>query len=685
MRNLTQRLRGRYLFPALTLAWILAWALPWVLWIESFPWIRLGISVLILIIPGFMLSLLLVGRRLTIPAHITSGLAISIFTVGLFGLLGRKFHLPFTFIKITFMLFGLVCLLLSTRFSLSGKQFYKQKKNSITTVVILLFTMIIGFAITLKGGLELDDFSYMGYLTTWQHSQALDFKDVFFGLDDVGQIRFWLAMLPMSQALLSEISGIHGLLLIGYYLEPVLVVLAILAAYNLYDGFLHAKERAALALLLHFTILLLSEPGDLFFHHLTQDKAFAAFILAPTFFLAARCFLGSFTLRCSIYFLLIGFSLTLTHPIMLAYSVFTIALYTIIVTRMAKDNKKLGVVLALLVVIIFPVGLLRFISIPWVSRYIFGLETTLQQPGSFDFESASNSRDVQELVSNIEGTPFYGFNPHRIQFVPPTGVETGLWIFISWTYLYILILGLVWSLFNLKRNNVAPFIFAVSLPILLALIPYTGWLMGYFVSARMLWRAPWLYPVGLTTAVLAVELFKVIEHRMLASRKSKVHIEFVGRILISLLCLKLFLGHPVIKSDGKMSLLPHRENYTARLADLSNLGDYLEVNVEKPSIFLAPQDLMYYLPGLSSKAKVVFFRAERFNLRPIDEQQLESVFSNNKRTSMAQRMEILVEHNVQYILVKDDYLRAFYSEDPHFTNITNVGNFGVFEFSETTP
>ncbi|MDX1377411.1 MAG: hypothetical protein R3307_01080, partial [Anaerolineales bacterium] len=143
------------------LVWLLAWTLPWTRWLEAWPWIRLGISIFIFILPGFVLSISLVNEQLTLPAHITSGLAISTFIVGALGFLSRTIHLPFIFIKYTFMLFGLAGMFLMAKNSFPRKQFYYLKKNSITTLIILLLTMIVGFAIALRGGLELDDFSYM--------------------------------------------------------------------------------------------------------------------------------------------------------------------------------------------------------------------------------------------------------------------------------------------------------------------------------------------------------------------------------------------------------------------------------------------------------------------------------------------------------------------------------------------
>src|SRR4030095_2632477 len=110
MNDMVREVISKLLGKNLILVWVLFWILPWTLWIESWPWIRLGISILILIMPGFVLSLLLANKRLTLLAHFTSALAISTFIVGFLGLLSRIFHFPFTLIKITFMLFGLVCL-----------------------------------------------------------------------------------------------------------------------------------------------------------------------------------------------------------------------------------------------------------------------------------------------------------------------------------------------------------------------------------------------------------------------------------------------------------------------------------------------------------------------------------------------------------------------------------------------
>src|SRR6185436_11263099 len=83
---------------------------------------------------------------------------------------------------------------------------------------------------------------------------------------------------------------------------------------------------------------------------------------------------------------------------------------------------------------------------------------------------------------------------------------------LSWSYLWLLGIGFLWSLPKLKRqeNTVDSFIAASSLLVMLCAIPYTGWLMGYFVSARMLWRSPWLFPIGLVGVNLMADIINIV-------------------------------------------------------------------------------------------------------------------------------------------------------------------------------
>ncbi len=677
-------------FLLLSLFWILLWVFPWAGWLDSLPWIRLGISLIIFSAPGIIVSLFLAGEKVNLPGHLASGLAFSVLFVGILGMFGRIFHTSFDFIKVVFALTGLVVLLMFAKYSRFEDHLYKPKTFSIATLILLLLMASFGIIINFLSRTTGDDQTYLAYLTSWQHAQSLNFQEVFFASGDVDSIRFWLAMFPMSLALLAEISNLHGLLLIGFYLEPFLIVIAILAIYNFYESLLQSEQQAILALLLQFTFLFLlrgyQQPGSTFFNRLSEDKAFAAFILFPIFFLAARLFLECFTLRSAIFLLLAGLSLAITHQIILAYSIFIIGIYVGIVTIIRKDYKKTMIITTLLAVIILPPAMLRFINEPSAGSI------------SFDLESALNvGVGIETRITYLAGTPFYGFNLDRVKILPENNnPENLLRSFLSWSYLWILGLGFLWSLFNIKKKVVAPFITAASLLILLSAIPYTGWILGYFVSARMLWRAPWLLPIGLIGMTLLNEFLLLVLHKISIKALSKpsvkraVYTSIVGICSIVL----IFFSVHVYKVEWKT--LTERDTYKNTLENLSVLGNYLEVNIDQPSIFLAAaqssnflpglftQSLMDYLPGISSKSKVVSFRFNPVPY-PVDMDKLSLIFSLDATITFNQRINILRKNHIQYVLIDNRSLMVYYASKPQFFDIQNIENYWILKIRKATP
>lgn len=670
------------IFIMLAFLWVLLWVFPWASWLES-NWIRLGISILIFTMPGMAISLFLTDKRLSLASHFTSGLALSGFLVALLGLLGRIFHLPFAYIKPVFALIGLLALIALVKHSRLEPQLYKPQRFSISTLILLLGMVVLGIIINFQRELGGDDLSYLAYLTNWQHAQQLDFREVIFGSGNVDKIRFWVAMFPMNLAFLAEISNLHGLLLLGFYLEPYLIAIGILTIYNLYENLLPTERQTIAALLLQFTFLFLlrgvQKSGDAFFWRLSEDKVFAAFILAPVFFIAVRHFLDTFTLRGGIFVLLNGLSLALTHPVILAYSIFISSVFAGVVMVARKDYKKLGVSALLLMVIILPSASLRFIDVP-------------SAPQSFDLDSAlAASPSISETrISYIEGTPFYGFNLDRVKIQTNNTSQADLLaIFVSWSYLWVLGLGSLWSLFNLRKNAVAPFTAATSSLVLLCAVPYTGWLVGYFVTARMLWRSPWMLPIGLIGMVLVVDLIKVALRKTLIDAQAQTFSERATFGLILALCFSI-LAHFSYKASWVpiTQLVSYRDNLTK----LSTLGSYLENKNEKPAKFIASSKtvpMMKYLPGLSSKAKVILFRTSRYTSGFIHDsiyyRKIKPVLSSSTTVSLQRRINILRNNDIQYILVEERSIKDYYANRPDLFDIQRAGDFWIIEFRESAP
>lgn len=638
----------------------------------------MGISILIFCVPGMAISLFLLGERITLYAHFISGLAISVLLVGSLGLFGRMVHLPFGFIRPVFALTGLIALCALPYHSRFERPLYKPKRFSLIALALLLCMFVFGIMTNLQSKFGGDDFSYLAYLTNWQHAQPLSFASILFESGDVDAMRFWLGMFPMNLAFLAELSNLHGLLLLGLYLEPYLVVIAIMTIYGLYEDFLEDNLLTIAAVLLHFTFLFLlqgtRQPGSTFFTRISEDKVFAAFILAPIFFLAIRYFVELFTLRSGVFLFLCALSLALTHPIILAYATFIASVYISLVTVIERNYKKLAIGITLLVIALLPSVFLRFIDGLLTSRYVVNLDSALESYGQFS----------ETRFSYIEGTPFYGFDLTRIKIQAGTSRQENLFqAFFSWSYLWLFGAGFLWSLFNLKNKPIAPFVAATSLLVLLCGIPYTGWLVGYFVSAGMLWRSPWLFPIGLIGIVLFADSAKVALHKVPGLPQFQRFFEPAILGFTSILCIAVISYSSIHKHHTLLPAMISLNNYENNLERLTILGNYLESHLEQPSVFAAPLELMNYLPGLSSKAKVVFFRTSLFTPHRVNIEEVKLLFSPDTSIPIKRRMNILRRYHVEYVLIEDHSLIDYYAHYSEFFKLQKINSFWILELQDS--
>ena len=125
-----------------------------------------------------------------------------------------------------------------------------------------------------------DDLSYLAFLNNWQKASHLNFNDIFFGVDRLAAVRFWIVNTLFSQAFLAEMGGLPALLLLGGYYEPFLAALALCTVDELARtlGLSHRQAIAAVIWQVLF-LSLLSEylhPGAPFLRQLSTDKASAA-------------------------------------------------------------------------------------------------------------------------------------------------------------------------------------------------------------------------------------------------------------------------------------------------------------------------------------------------------------------------------------------------------------------------
>jgi hypothetical protein len=347
-----------------------------------------------------------------------------------------------------------------------------------------------------------DDLSYLAYVTNWQNSTRLGFTEIIFGTSDLAHPRFWLLSAPFAQALLADISQVPAIVLFSGYYEPFLVILAVLCWYELMRSLeLSSWEASAASIIQIVSLLFLSEylhPGAPFFNQLSTDKATAAFIMAPVFFQSMVRLINQSTKNNFILLILTGLSLSLMHPIILAYSICIGGVLVLFNWKNIGATKKFITILILLIILL-PQIVLRFVN------------TSAQVEIPYTPQDVLSQRGVENMISVWGDTQFYGFNPDILDMNIPYGENFPIpKSMMARGWLIFPFLSAIFSLKHTRKNFVAQFILAAFLLGLLAGIPFTGWIIGYFLSAYMLERALWLFPFGLSVVYTISTLYNYI-------------------------------------------------------------------------------------------------------------------------------------------------------------------------------
>ena len=234
--------------------------------------------------PGVFTFLCLSEDKNFSPRVFLGGFVVSIFVTGLLGVLARLFQLNFTFIRWGFSLWGAAVIFLF--FARDVKVTFQFEKFTWWEIVSLLLAAggAVYFASLAQPPLIHDDaFTYNALLYYYQHADALVFQFPV-SLDRLEIPRFWIAYWPLVEALISDLSGVDGLLITGVYLPPALACLSFLGIYSLGRTLSLPRAAAGLAILAQgFSLMRLTkwnQPGNLFFQRLTEDKVAAAFVIS---------------------------------------------------------------------------------------------------------------------------------------------------------------------------------------------------------------------------------------------------------------------------------------------------------------------------------------------------------------------------------------------------------------------
>lgn len=657
--------------------WLACWYLPWQEALPARVWAQLGGALMLFMVPGACLYGLLLDRDELTFSHLTFGFVISHLIFALLGTFGRLFQLSFDTLKLGMAILGVVLMVsfLRRKFQ-NGIRLTPQEftADRVFPLAALLLISMAAFFIVIQRVPADDDMSYLAYLTHWQFADRMDFNDLIFGEPALVHSRFWLMSAPFAQALLADLSHVPGILILSGYYEPFLVLISVLCWYELARALRFSPQAASVSVVLHLTFLLLLSdylhPGYTFFSQLNSDKATATLIIAPVFFQSLLNLLEHSTRRTAFLFLLTGLSLTFMHPVILAYAVFIGGVWILFRWERANFTQQL-IPLAILLVILLPQIALRFSSMQAQVEIPFTSAEALDQGG------------IAKLVTRWGDTSFYGFNLDilrmEIPYAESLPIPTPL---LEWGWLAVPILSAILALRTFRRDSAAQFILACFLLCVLTAIPFTGWIIGYFLSAWMLARAPWLFPFGLS----AVYAFSAI-HDQFRSREGtstprlalRLSPQTWSLLTITFLSLGLFLLYL------REHELPDPERFlrkTQRYKDLALAGQMLDQQISDHAYVMASPALNDLLPGISYKSRLITFRiADPANMLYYTPAEREQRIADTARLFSAStpadvQRALLDKYDVRFLLLQRNDLALFNSliaDNPGQVTVQEVG------------
>jgi hypothetical protein len=461
---------------------------------------------------------------------------------------------------------------------------------------------------------------------------------------------------PFAQALIADLGNVPGILLISGYYEPFLVVLSVLCWYELARTLKFSPRAAGASSMLQLAfLLLLSEylhPGASFFTQLSADKATAAFIMGPVFFQSLIRSMERPTKSSYTMLLLTGSSLTLMHPVILAYSAFIGGVLILLNWGRTAITQKV-IIIAILAAILAPQIALRFIKLPSQEEIPYTSQDIPAQGG------------IENMVEKWGDTQFYGFSPSILDMdfpfsekIPvPQPVMARGWLVFPF-------LAVIFALRKFRKQVSAQFILACSLLGVLAWFPFSGWIIGYFLSAWMLERALWLFPFGLSTVYALSGVRDIIRARIYVNRPidASPSSSYWPLLTIAFLTLGLFLLYM------RENNLPDFEKFSAksqRNRGLADAGQELNRLISDEAYVVGSEQLNDLIPGVSPKSKLITFRISQPSNMPYfsNAEREERISDTNtlflKVPSPEDKMSLLEKYDVRFLLLQSFDLRLF--------------------------
>ncbi len=662
-------LKSRRSFVAPVFIWIVLWTVPWgkiptvqenLYFAFLTDMIRLGVAIGLFLIPGILLYIVLKNENVPLYQSggvVSIGFTFSVALSSLLGLMCRIAGLSFSFVRGGFALvgfIGLIFLMILKPNCLPGRGQLAESFRALTRNPPLVLALFLAVLMTFNDSMFfIDDTTYLAYLINWQRATHLGFNNIIHHANIIEIERFWLAMYPMGQALLSDLSGVPGILLLSNYLEIYLVVIAVLASYWLSRRMGLTRRAAGFSVLFQVTLYtwMIGDQwpaGFWFFVNMAEDKVTAAFILSPVFFIFALWFIQHPSKRNMAMCFIGGVALMLTHPVILFFACIIVGGLAVFSLVANKAGWRVMLSLAVMsLLLMMPYLVIRLVKDS--SRF------------SLDAKSVAVSYQI-DRYTNVISDIFYGLNPGVLKFfdiLPESRIHGAYQFFRLFPFVLALAAGFM-ALMKLKAGPYYWYVLTCVLLVVFATIPYTGWILGYFTDARLISRVSWFSPIGLAGVMMLRPVVKWFESSLISRELEKNYNPalqkgtFVGLVICLVFASPILASYFFPRVAYYFDVLNHNKQ-------LVQVGIYIDQATNEPTTGIALDygDILL-LPGVSANTSLISFREEKddngHNFFLSTDEIHERIYASNLIRSLDQavplkdRCELIEKYKVKYVL-----------------------------------
>lgn len=501
-----------------------------------------------------------------------------------------------------------------------------------------------------------DIWVYLSWIREYLGGDALASTEPYFG-EAVGLSRARINGWLLEQAALSRVSGIDPVKLLFSYVNPALVVVALLAFYSLAHTLFESKKAAllcgclyALFFLVHLDATRLSFGGE-FTQRLIEDKLATKFLFLPMALAFAAAFLKGGGRAYFWSFAFICCSVMVVHPIGLAVIGISMAGFGIVYLAFnIRGREAWGRVSAM--------GLAGLLVVGVPALAVFA--TTGEPLTTVLADSDINSGDPDVLRNMIFVQPERG----RIFEFADGSYMMNPSLILDPVIAAAFLLGLPFLLWRVKRSLAAQLLLGtMCLTTILVYVPPVATFLGdNVVLPGQIWRLAWPIPLAalLTLGWLTWEVMSLAGKWLGKLRLMRPLARALPLLLVAVLVVAV-----VPRATGGIELIQDykEEARSAGVYPPDPIFTWLRDETDSPVVVLAPDVPGSRIPAFSSEANVVSRRGglvlgvlpeleKRASGRievPQGDLDVREFFSG---TTIGRGVEILQKHQVDYVIVQ---------------------------------